>query len=169
MFLLTILIPACESSSWAFLMMYSVYKLNKQGSNIQPWHTPFPIWNQSVAPCLVLTVASWSAYIFLRRQVRLSGIPISWRIVHSVLWSTTLFYSQFIKWMTSLLDHAISKNRDTIQQDAHSFFIPFSSFPYFPPSIPSLNFMASYLAHIILYTGNTVMNRSGTQNAATMV
>ena len=31
-----------------FLMMYSAYKLNKQGDNIQPWCTPFPIWNQSV-------------------------------------------------------------------------------------------------------------------------
>ena len=37
-------------------MMYSVYKLNKQGESIQPWHTPFPIWNQSVLPCPVLTV-----------------------------------------------------------------------------------------------------------------
>ena len=27
--------------------MYSAYKLNKQGENIQPWHTPFPILNQS--------------------------------------------------------------------------------------------------------------------------
>ena len=27
-------------------MMYSAYKLNKQGDNIQPWHAPFPIWNQ---------------------------------------------------------------------------------------------------------------------------
>ena len=35
--------------------MYSVYKLNKQDDNIQPWHTPFPIWNQSVVPCPVLT------------------------------------------------------------------------------------------------------------------
>ena len=25
-------------------------KLNKQGDNIQPWHTPFPILNQSVVP-----------------------------------------------------------------------------------------------------------------------
>ena len=50
-------------------MMYSAYKLNKQGDNIQPWHTPFPIWNQSVAPCLLLTVASWPAYRFFRRQV----------------------------------------------------------------------------------------------------
>ena len=26
-------------------MMYSAYKLNKQGDNIQPWRTPFPLWN----------------------------------------------------------------------------------------------------------------------------
>ena len=31
-----ILIPACASSSPAFLMMYSACKLNKQGDNIQP-------------------------------------------------------------------------------------------------------------------------------------
>ena len=53
-FLLAILIPACASSSPVFLMMYSAYKLNKQGDNIQPWRTPFPIWNQSVVPCPVL-------------------------------------------------------------------------------------------------------------------
>ena len=63
-------------------------KLNKQGDNIQPWHTPFPIWNQSVVPCPVLTVASWPAYRFLKRQVRWSGIPISFRIFHSLLWSS---------------------------------------------------------------------------------
>ena len=87
-FLPEILIPACASSSPVFLMMSSAYKLNKQGDNIQPWSTPFPIWNQSVVPCPVLTVASWPAYRFLRRQVRWSGIPISWRIFHSLLWST---------------------------------------------------------------------------------
>ena len=78
-FLLAILIPACASSSLAFLMMYSAYKLNKQGHNIQPWRTPFPIWNQSVVPCQVLTVVSWPAYWFLKRQVRSSGIPVSFR------------------------------------------------------------------------------------------
>ena len=31
-----ILIPACASSSPAFLMMYSAYKLNKLGDNVQP-------------------------------------------------------------------------------------------------------------------------------------
>jgi len=28
--------------------MYSAYNLNKQGDNIQPRHSPFPIRNQSV-------------------------------------------------------------------------------------------------------------------------
>ena len=54
-FLLAILIPAYASSSPAFLMMYSAYKLNKQGDSLQPWCTPFSIWNQSVVPCPVLT------------------------------------------------------------------------------------------------------------------
>ena len=75
--LLEILIPACASSSPAFHMMNSAYKLNKQGDNIQPWPTPLSIWKQSVVPCPVLTVASSPAYRFLRRLVRWSGIPIS--------------------------------------------------------------------------------------------
>ena len=89
-FLLTILIPACASSSPAFLMMYSEYKLNKQGNSIQPWHTPFPILNQSIIPCPVLIVAYRPAYRFLRRQVRWSGIPISLKnfsqfiVIHTV-------------------------------------------------------------------------------------
>ena len=87
-FLPAILIPACVSSSLAFYMMYSAYKLNKQCDNIQPWCTLFPAWNQFVVPCPVLTVASWPAYRFLKRQVRWSGIPISFRIFHSLLWST---------------------------------------------------------------------------------
>ena len=89
-FLAAILIPACASSSPAFHMMYSAYKLNKQGDNRQPWLTPFAIWDQPVAPCPLLTVASWPVYRFLRRQVRCSGIPISFRIFHSLLWSTQL-------------------------------------------------------------------------------
>ena len=72
-FLPAIFIPACASFSPAFQMMYSAYKLNQQGDNIKPWQTPFPIWNQSVVPCPVLTVASWPAYRYLRRQVRSSS------------------------------------------------------------------------------------------------
>ena len=45
----------------------------------------FPIWNQSIDPCLVLYVASWPAYRFLRRQVSWSGIPISFRIFQFIV------------------------------------------------------------------------------------
>ena len=89
-FLLAILIPAYASSSPAFLMMDSAYKLDKQGDNMQPWRSPFAIRNQSVVSWPVLTVVSWPAYRFLKRQVRWSGIPFSLRIFHSLLWSTQL-------------------------------------------------------------------------------
>ena len=71
--------------AWHFSWCTLHIKLNKQGDNIHPWRTPFPIWNQSVVPCPVLTVASWSVYRFFRRQVRWSGIPNSLRIFHSLL------------------------------------------------------------------------------------
>ena len=45
-FLPTILIPAWASSSLAFCSVYSVYKLNEQGDNIQPWPTPFQFWTR---------------------------------------------------------------------------------------------------------------------------
>ena len=90
---LLIFLPAMSIPAWAlsiltFHMTYKLnmtHKLNKQGDYIQPWCTPFPIWNQSVVSFSVLTVASWPAYRFLRRQVRWSGIPISWRIFHFVV------------------------------------------------------------------------------------
>ena len=94
-FLPAILIPACASSSPVFLMMYSVYKLNKQGDNIQPWCIPFPIWDQSVVLCPVLTLASWPAYRFLKRQVRWSGIP-TWILIQLNHLSLRFGVSQFI-------------------------------------------------------------------------
>ena len=42
---------------------------------------------EPVVPCLVLIVASWPTYRFLKMQVRWSGIPISFRIFHSLFWS----------------------------------------------------------------------------------
>ena len=89
-FLLKILIPACASPSLAFCMMYYAYKLNNHGDNKQPQCTPFPILNQPIVPCLVLTTAFWHAYRFLRRQVRWSDIPSSFKnfpqfvVIHTV-------------------------------------------------------------------------------------
>ena len=81
LFLLAILIPVYASSSPAFLMMYSAFKLNMQGDNIQHQCTP----DQSIVPCPVLTIASWPAYRFLKRQIRWSGILISLRIFQFVV------------------------------------------------------------------------------------
>ena len=92
-FLLAILSPAWDSSTLAFHMMYSAQKLNMQGDNIQPRHTPFPILNQSIVLCLFLTAASWPAYRFLKRQVRWSGIPISWRSFQFVVIQTVKGFS----------------------------------------------------------------------------
>ena len=57
-FLLEVLIPSCDSSSPAFCIMYTAYKLNKQLDNIKLCLTPSPILNQSFVPCPVLTVVS---------------------------------------------------------------------------------------------------------------
>ena len=66
--------------------MYSAYKLNKQGDNIQPWHTPFPIWNQSVVPCPVLTVSCFLTCIQVSQEAG------------QVVWYSHLFqdFPQFI-------------------------------------------------------------------------
>ena len=69
-FLLAVLIPASVSSSLAFCVMYSAYKLNKQGDSIQPC-TPFPILNQPVVKALI--VASWP-----RIQVSHKTVKMVW-------------------------------------------------------------------------------------------
>ena len=58
-FLPAILIPACASSSPAFLMMYSAYKLNMQGDNTALMYS-FPdlepgCWSTSSSNCCFLT------------------------------------------------------------------------------------------------------------------
>ena len=50
-----------KAISLLFNTLYSTYKLKKQGDNRQPGCTPFSICNQSVVPCSLLIVASWSA------------------------------------------------------------------------------------------------------------
>ena len=87
-FLPAILIPGCDSSSPKFHVMYSAYVLNEQNDNIKPCRNPDSILNQSTASCLVLTIASWPAYRFLRIQVRWPDILTSLRILHRLLWST---------------------------------------------------------------------------------
>ena len=59
-FLPATLIPACASSSPAFHMMYSVYKLNRQGDNIQPSVRLLSHFRLFVTPWTAAHQASWS-------------------------------------------------------------------------------------------------------------
>ena len=63
------------------LLCLKVYSWCIRGERCTP-RPPIPL-----PPCSLI-VASWPACRFLRRQVRWSGIPISWRNFHSLLWST---------------------------------------------------------------------------------
>ena len=99
-FLPEILMLASDSSSPVF---HSSWKLSKQDGSIQPCCTPFLILNRPFVPCPVLTVASWSAYRFLRRQVRWSGIPIS----------LTTIYKQLVK--------KLSTNEDVRKRQSYFF------------------------------------------------
>ena len=84
-FLLAILIPACASSSPAFHMIYSAYKLNKQSDNIQTWCTPFPIRNQPIVLCPDLTLDLHTDF----SGGRSGGLVFpSRRIFHSLWWFT---------------------------------------------------------------------------------
>ena len=60
---------------------------------MHPCWTPFPIWNHSTVPCMILTVVSWFACRFIRRQVRWSGTPFSSRFFHILLWSIVKRFS----------------------------------------------------------------------------
>ena len=106
-FLSAVSIPVCASSTPAFCMMYSAYKLNKQDDSIQP----FPILNLSVVLCPVLTIASCPAYRFLERQVRSLVFPSLWEyweggsgwgihvnpwLIHVNVWQKPLQYCKVI-------------------------------------------------------------------------
>ena len=83
-----------------------------------------------VVSCPVLTTASWPACRFLRRQVRWSGIPISWRIFLSLLWSmqSKIIWLAIIKYYDLLRRYILIlkanwKMRGFIwSQYLHSFF-----------------------------------------------
>ena len=141
-FLLAIFIRACASSSLAFCMMYSAYKLNKQGDNTQPWHSPFPIWNQSV-PCPV-------------NCCFLTCIQIS-QEVHKVVW-----YSQLFKYFLQFVVVYTDKRFGIINK--LDIFLEFSCFFYDPTDVcnfisgssafskTSLNIW-KFTVHIVLKSG----------------
>ena len=99
---------------------------------MQPCHTPFPIWNQSVVSCPVLTVASWPAYRFLKRQVRWSG---------SHLLNN---FPQFI------VIHTV-KGFDKVNKAEVDVFLEFSCFLYGPTNVGNLTSGSSAFSKASLY------------------
>ena len=85
MFLPTTLIPVCDSSSSTFHMMYSAYKLNKQGDNITALMYSFP--NLELVSC---SMSSFNCYF-------LTFIQIS-QEAGQVVWYSHLFknFAQFV-------------------------------------------------------------------------
>ena len=144
-FLLSILIPACASSSTAFHMMYSAYKVNKQGNDIQPWLTPLPIWNQSVVPCLVLTVASWPAYRILRR--------------HVVVW-----YSHPLKYFPQFAVIYTVKGSGIISKAEVDAFLEFSCFFYDSTDLDNLISGSSAFSKSSLNTWIHIQLKPGLEN-----
>ena len=106
---------------------------------------PFPILNQSIVPCAVLTVASWPACSFLKRQVRWSGIPISWRIFQFVVIHTV-------------------KGFGIVNKTEIDVFLELSCFFYYPTDVGNLIFGSfafckpclniwKFLVHVLLKPG----------------
>ena len=129
-------------------MIYSAFKLNKQGDNIQPWCTPFPIRNQSVVPWPALLVASWPAYRFVSGG-RYDALVLPYlEEFSSVLWSTQFLWLWF----------------GIINKAEVDIFLEFSCFFYDPADVgnlisgsstfskPSLN-IGKFVVHVLLKPG----------------
>ena len=111
--------------------MYSAYKLNKQSDNIQPGRTPFPVLNQFIVPCLVLTLASWPAYRFHRRQI--GGLDHLFKN-----------FPQFVVIYTV-------KSFSVVNEAEVDVFLEFSCFFYDPVDVDSLTFGSSAFSKSTLY------------------
>ena len=114
-FLPAILIPACASSSPAFLMMSSAYKLNKQGDNIQSWCSPFPAsqvpLNLEKAPPFTWLLGPPSTFNCQVSRIHLSSVSEN----HSLFSSATV---------TTLIQVTI-----TLRPDYSSSLLPGWSYP----------------------------------------
>ena len=116
--------------------MYSVYKLNKQGDNIQPWYT-FSHF-ELVHYFMSSLPACWPAYRFLRRQVK-------------VIWYPHLFknFPQF------LVIHTV-KGFSVVNEAEVDVFLEFTCFIYDPMGVYNLISGSSAFPKSSLYTGSSL-------------
>ena len=77
-FLLTILIPACASSSPAFLMIYSAHKLNKQGYNTEYSFPDFLMYSIPDLEPVCCSVSSSNCCFLSCMQISQEAVKVVW-------------------------------------------------------------------------------------------
>ena len=152
-FLLPVLIPACDSSNLAFHMMYSAYKINKQDT-IYNFDILLSNFEPARFPCSVLSAASWLAYTFLRRQVRWTGISISLRNFRSLL-SYLLWYILLPLYFLSdhcMYEGSLFQNINFVPSNTFLYSLVCNSFSVFGPRWGSLSsdFYTFYSFYLML-------------------
>ena len=138
-FLLAILIPVCESSRLAFCMMYSTYKLNKQGDNTQSWRTSLSILNHSIVPylcsncCFLICIQVWPTYLLSQEAGK-------------VVWYSHLFknFPQFV------VIYRV-KGFSIVNEAEVDIFLEFSCFFYDPADVGNLISGSSAFSKSSLY------------------
>ena len=113
---------------------WCILHINKQGDNIQPWHTPFQIWSQSVVPCPVLTVRTSNISVFkllismykgllpVVHFVDMCWVPIACCMLCIAWWTKTMSWQFSREDKQELSDHKryVHANKEWGQQrDAH--------------------------------------------------
>ena len=121
---------SCASPSPAFLMMYSVYKLNKQGDNIPPWHSPsqFGTSLMSGSNCCFLTC-----------------IQVS-RETGNMVW-----YSHLLKNVPQFVVIHTVKGFQTVNETEIDAFLEFPCFFYDPADVGNLISGSSAFSKSSLY------------------
>ena len=104
LFLPAMLIPTWDSSILVFRMLYPAYRLYKQGDNIQPYCTPFPIWTS-------LLFHVWFKLLLLDPHI---GFSVVW-------------YSHLFKNFPQLVIHTV-KGFSLVSEAEISFFLEFPCF-----------------------------------------
>ena len=144
-FLPAILIPAYASSNPVFLMMLNKQKLNKQGDNIQPWRTPFPVFRLGQSAC--------SLHLFY---------VCHYHCLMSCTWQTTVLFFWCVRWENGPCYFILIMSRSPVQfallfNLKHKYLTPIITVLWHHQELYSLNPSVSFISLILLqlffYTG----------------
>ena len=100
--------------------MYFAYKLNKQGDNIQPWCTPFPIWNHVQNS----SMSSSNCYFLTCTQISQKAGQVVW-------------YSRLFRIFQFVVFHTI-KGFGIVNKIEIDVFLELSSFFHDPADVGNL-------------------------------